>query len=364
MLKPLLFSFLVGIYSISICQISIEKTDFMLLGDTARISIAGTTGIDVSITGPTAVWDYSQLVATSQKLINPKAISQGGFLVQFTFGNIAPAKYSSNYYDSFGDIPFDAVAGFLPVNIEDYSIFTKITDDSVTYPGYSLRVDGNEVPFRSDTIEIPYYFPMEFGNSHNCRAYSKIDFNPYFDGIFIQYRQRATEVDGYGTLITPYGNFNAIRVKHTITEQDSLYFDLSGFATWLPINQPTTHIYEWWAKNEKVPVLTIETRMIMGDETVTGVQYKDIYLGLDASLSENELNFSIYPNPAIDKLTISGETNIEAIRIFNVSGREVNFYSGIQSNSIEFTIDHLESGIYFCVIETNAGKQVGRFIVR
>lgn len=345
-------------------QISILKSDFLLIGDTARVSVSPVTNVDFTTTGATSVWDFTILQAESQKLINPTPVSQSSILIQFNFGNFAPVRYASDYFDSNTDLPFAQAAGFLPVDIEDYSIFTKITNDSVTHPGYSLRVDGNEVPFRSDTIEVPYYFPLEFGDSYSGRAYSKINFNPFFDGIFIQYRQRETHVDGYGTLMTPYGNFSAIRVKHTIQEQDSLYFNFSGFAQWIPINQPTTHIYEWWAKDEKVPVLKVETRLITGTETVTSIEYKDIYLGLDASLTSNALTFDISPNPVSDHLTISSDQPFDRISIHTLSGQQVMHFSEIHQSHKVLDVSVLPSGIYFCIVERAGIQNVKRIIVQ
>jgi hypothetical protein len=345
-------------------QISIEKTDFLLVNDTARISVTTDENIDFSTTGVNSFWDYSNLIAESQQLLSPTPISMGSFAVQFQFGSMAPATYASDYYESFTELPFESIEGFLPVNFEDYYRFTKITDDSVSFPGYAFKVEGNDVPFRSDTIEIPYRFPMEFGDTYASRAYSKIDFNPFFDGIFIQYRQRSSIVDGHGTLITPYGTFDAIRVTHMIDEQDSIYVDLFGFAQWIPINQPRVFEYEWWAKNQKVPVLKIVTTETMGDQTVTNITYKDEYLGLDANLTEETMIFTIYPNPAENSIHITSNQKIHDIKVYSEMGAVLIEESNSNLNKTSIDLNHLASGTYFIHLHSNHEHVIRKFIIQ
>jgi hypothetical protein len=345
-------------------QISIEKTDFLLVNDTARISVTTDENIDFSTTGANSFWDYSNLIAESQQLLSPTPVTAGSFAVQFQFGPMAPMTYASDYYESFTELPFEAIEGFLPVNFEDYFRFTKITDDSVTFPGYAFKVEGNDVPFRSDTIEIPYRFPLEYGDTYASRAYSKIDFNPFFNGIFIQYRQRSTTVDGHGTLITPFGTFDALRVTHTIDEQDSIYVDLFGFAQWIPINQPRVFEYEWWAKNQKVPVLKITAAETMGDQTVTDITYRDEYLGLDASLAEEQMIFELYPNPAENILHIESNRAINKIMIYNEMGALL--YESSSPHHIQTSIDvnHFANGTYFIHLHSDHERVIRKFIIQ
>jgi hypothetical protein len=358
----LLFSFLFS--AISFGQITLESTDYLQSGDTARLSQATDPGIDFYSTGINSVWDFSYLQAETQTLFDPLLVANAGFLIQMRFGNFAPAEYMSDYYSSFSGLPFDQFGSFLPVNIEDVFRFTKISQDSISYTGYSMLVDSNEVPFQSDTIEVPMKFPMSFGDAYNGRAYSKVDFNPIFNGIFIQYRQRETVVDGYGSLITPYGSFNTIRVKHTVQELDSLYADLFGFATWIPLQLPTQNIYEWWAKDELVPVMKIETQFINGDEVVSLVEYKDTYLGLTNSIISTEINFELYPNPSNDELFIEANTAIQSIALYSADGKRILEEMGYSASQLRIDTSTIEGGNYLILVTTAAGQKMERIIIQ
>ena len=345
-------------------QITLEQTDYLQAGDTARLSQTTDDVIDFQTTGPNSVWDFSYLQAETQSLLDPFLVSSASLLVQIRFGSFAPTRYVSDYYNSYTGLPFDQFGNFLPVNIEDIYRFTKINNDSISFPGYSLLVDGNDVPFQSDTIEVALRFPLNYGDSYDGRAYSKVDFNPIFNGIFIQYRQLATEVDGYGSVLTPYGSFNAIRVKHTIEEQDSLYADLFGFATWIPLNLPTQRIYEWWAKDESVPVMKIETQEINGDEIVTLIEYKDNYLGLTAQLPNEEMTLSVYPNPSSDVLHIETNSAIRQVELYSTTGKLVHHSAGNLSSSKDIDVSIFQEGTYILGVTTTTGKSYKQVIIK
>ena len=357
----LLCTFLI-VQLFSFAQPIIDSADFMNTNDTARVSIAMDQNIDFTSTGPNSVWDYSYLEAISQRLEKAFDLSGAGFLVNVQFGPNAPFDYQSSYYRPFDGLPFDQLGQFLPVNIENVSRVTKINSDSLTLTGYIITVDGNDVAFRSDTIETGYKFPMNYQDSWSSRGYSNIDFNPFFNGIFIQYRQRQSLIDGHGTLETPFGLFNTLRIHHEIQEQDSLYVDISGFSQWIPINR-TTHIYEWWSSDELRPVMQIQTEEINGNETVTEISYRDEYLGLDAGITNESIELSMYPNPAKTELTIETESNIQGIKIYNTSGEVVSSTKDVNSTSATISVNDLTSGVYLVYTSTTQGLNISKLVV-
>jgi hypothetical protein len=362
MTKIALLSIVLITHFISFSQPIIDSTDFMVANDTARVSIATDQNIDFASTGSNSVWDFSYLEANSQRLEKAFDLSNGGFLVNLQFGSNAPSQYQSSYSRPYGGLPFDQLGQFLPINIESVNRVSKIDSDSLTYTGYIITVDGNSVAFRSDTIETGYKFPMNFQDSWNSRGYSNIDFNPFFNGIFIQYRQTETVVDGHGTLQTPFGMFNTLRVHHETQEQDSLLVDIQGFSQWIPINR-TTHAYEWWTADQMRPVMRIQTEEILGDETVTEISYRDEYLGLDAGLNKESINLSMFPNPAKTELNIETESNIQLINIYNTNGEIVKSTKELNSTSASISINDLSSGVYMVYTTTTQGVNISKLIV-
>lgn len=63
----------------------------------------------------------------------------------------------------------------------------------------------------------------------------------------------------------------------------------------------------------------------------------------DAQLNTNQL--SVYPNPSINYINISGLTNIQNYSIYNVLG--IKIQTGTTSNTEKVDIQNLNNGLYF-----------------
>lgn len=339
-------------------QIDITNADFATGGDTVRMSQASDNGYDYLSTGAGYVWDFSALTADAQILKDFLPTADAPTFIQYLLGTFAPLNYQSTYYIESTAIPIAEITSFLPVTIDNIYQFTRLTVDSATSVGFSMSINGNNIPFKSDTIETRYDFPLQFGNTHFSRGYTFIDFNPIVDAVWVSHRTRTTVVDGYGMITTPYGTFNALRIKHDIIEIDSLYMVLPIIGgTWIPLPIPPSHEYEWWTNNEKEPILKFITSDIMGNETITAIEYKDIYLGLDAGISELEIEFNIYPNPAVNELTISTIGEISSVKLIDSKGSVVFEKSVSHETSVVVDVAKYPVGVY--QIEITSGSKTG-----
>ncbi|MDP5099105.1 MAG: T9SS type A sorting domain-containing protein [Crocinitomicaceae bacterium] len=350
-MKTTLLTFLALIPTILFSQITLTSADFATANDTVRISKATDNSIDFSTTGANYTWDFSYLTFDSQLRRDYAPATGLPILINFVFGPMASNNYKATYFLPSTDLPIDQLGTFLPITISDVVQYSKKTNDSITSIGLSLQINGNGIPVKSDTIETRYAFPLNYGDNHYSRGYTRLDMNPIYDAIWIQYRQRYTEVDGWGSVSTPYGTFDALRLKHTITETDSLRISFNGNPFWLPIPVPESHIYEWITNGEKDAIMRIVTTLAGGNETVTSIEYKDF--NLTASLNELELAFEIYPNPAGDFITISNVSKDDSYYIVDAQGKIVQ--NGSVNGKIDIT--SLSNGTFEIVVESN--HQIG-----
>jgi hypothetical protein len=363
-MKIVLLLLSISLYTFASAQITLTKDDFASGGDTVRMSQATDPAIDYASTGAAYTWDFSNLTADNQLIKDFRSMSGAPTFVQFLFGPFAPSKYQASYYIESTALPIAQLTSFLPVSIENLYGFTRRSADSLTSVGYSMVVSGNDIPFQSDTIETRYDFPLNFGNTHFSRGYTLVDFNPILDAKWNQHRTRTTEVDGYGSITTPYGTFDALRIKHDITENDSLYYTFPFIgATWLPIPIPASHEYEWWTNGEKEPILRITTSEIVGNETVTAIEYRDIDRQLDAGLNEMQLLMDIYPNPVQHTLTISSQHTMNSIDVIDANGKMIKHLE-IDSISYLLNVSDLEVGSYRLVVKSASGLGIKSFIKR
>jgi hypothetical protein len=345
----------------SFAQITVNSSDFATGGDTVRISITNGTGLDFSTTGPNKNWDFSSLVPTSQFLDTFHTTSTIPLFAQFVFGNFAPTKYKASYFKDATSLPLSQLT-FLPVTINNIFQYTRLTADSMTSVGYSMVINNNEIPYKSDTIEKNYDFPIQYGNTTYSRGYTKIDMNPVYNAILKQHRVHSSSVDGWGSIKTPYGTFNALRIKHEIIEIDSISLTVASFPTTLPLQNPLRREYEWWTNGEKAPILKISTSETQGIENITAVQYRDIYRGLDASLINLKSNSILFfPNPSSEDLTIINDGSIKKIEITDLQGNKVIEFEDLKSQSNKINIAILQKGFYLLQIETSKGTIVQSF---
>jgi hypothetical protein len=363
-MKILLLLASVLVYTYASSQITLTKDDFATGGDTVRMSQATDPTIDFASTGAAYTWDFSNLTLNSQIIKDFRSMSGAPTFVQFLFGPFAPSKYQASYYSESTALPIAQLTSFLPVSIDNLFGFTRRSADSLTSIGFSMVVSGNDIPFQSDTIETRYDFPLNYGNTHFSRGYTLVDFNPILDAKWNQHRTRTTEVDGYGSITTPYGTFDALRIKHDITENDSLYYTFPFIgATWLPIPIPASHEYEWWTTGEKEPILRITTNEILGNETVTAIEYRDIDRYLDAGLNEIEMVMDVFPNPVQKELTIATLSPMNSIDIVNASG-ELVLHLNVNSTKETIQLTELAVGAYQVIVQSETGLGIKSFIKR
>ncbi len=340
-------------------QITLSNSDFADGGDITAMSTAIDPTIDYTTTGANQIWDFSNLIPTGQTVRDYQLLSGASFLVQFVFGSFASADYQATNFLPSDALPLSQISTFLPITISDVNAYSKNSGDSITSVGLSVVVEGNEVPFASDTIETKYKFPLNFNDTYYSRGYSKLDMNPVFNGVWIQYRQRNSIVDGWGNITTPFGNFDVLRIDHFITELDSLIFEIQGFPVAIELPIPDSHEYEWIAVGQKEPILRITTSIIQGLETVTDIEYRDV--NLSASIEELNNKLSIYPNPSNNLIMVDNIEGESSYSVFSIEGKIVLKGSlSVVSNSID--ISKLENGTYSIVVINEGTSLINSFV--
>ncbi len=334
-------------------QLTLSVNDFGTAGDTVRISQAQAGNLDFMSTGANFTWDYSSLVATSQYLKEFKPIGFASFLVFGTYGPIAASNYQASYFNPTNDLPLDQLSQFLPVELSDLNQYSKRTADSITSLGYSIAVNGQGVPFKSDTIETRYKLPLNYNDSHYSRGYTYIDLNPVIDFKIKQYRQRTTLVDGWGTIITPKGTFPALRVRHDINEIDSVYQTFFGAGQWFGAPPIQRVEYEWFTNGEDEWIMkATET-----NGNINLVEYQEDYLGLDASIDEFTMDVQVGPNPSSGEVEIQSNTQISYVEVMDAMGRQVMNLQGLNTNALNINVEHLSQGVYRIVLHNNQSSK-------
>lgn len=325
-------------------QITVNQGDMPLEGNHyLQGVVADFTGVDQSVTGANATWDYSNLVAISTDTVTTVSVSATPVAYQFFFNNIFiyPDHYS-NYAVEAADIDG---GGF--VTLSDRYEYFKQDGTGHKLTGFGANINGVPTSVRYDNVDVIYDFPMTFGNVDSSFADYLITV-PTF-GTYGQDIYRKKEVDGWGSLTTPYGSFDCLRVKTTLNLTDTIYSDNFMFGT--SFDRPEQVIYDWVTNGEGIPVLT----MVENAGTLSEVRFKSASWPVNVDEQEN-MKLHLYPNPTIEKLVLTSQGQ-EAYSIIDSNGNLVQAGS-LEEGANELNVATLTSGIYLIVTSNGSGTFV------
>jgi hypothetical protein len=212
--------------------------------------------------------------------------------------------------------------------------------------------------------------PMTFGSNSSC--FYKYGLEIPGIGYYGQSGTRTNVVDGWGSLTTPFGTFQTIRLKSTIDAEDTVYNNsLQGGAN---IPRPLKHEYKWLANGKKIPVLKIETTVIAGNETISTVRYMDSTRSDVPQLGVAENTFRLksnaYPNPCVNELNIAYQlpANLTIkMTLTDMVGKTVVTVLNEKQNSGSYkqkiNTSDLSPGVYFLSLQAGDYKETRKIIV-
>lgn len=330
-MKTVLFGFVLCTEAL-FAQITINSSDMPVANDTIRYSVVTNfTGITPKPTGANHTWDFSGLQYSSQTVDTFVSIlSTGLYAFQFPTSSFA---IKSN-------LPAVSLGG-IAVNY-DYDFYKKSTS-AYMLSGLGANVSGLPLGVPYSILDTIYRFPLDYG--YNGATSSAFGVTVPTLGHYSGVKTRVDTVDGWGTLITPYGTFNVLRIKSVVNETDSIFVTQFGLGLKLPL--PTRTEYSWLANGKKTPLLKI----IVTGTAISEVQYQDSVRNIPTSIAgygEMNAQFSFYPNPAKDKINVSFNLlNRESVTIviYTLDGKRAGeyFYKGLNKGTHEITLPLPES---------------------
>lgn len=108
-----------------------------------------------------------------------------------------------------------------------------------------------------------------------------------------------------------------------------------------------------------------ETPFLDVDEIRVGTTWASVTpatTGIKEISNENEIK--VYPNPAVNFVTISAKESISNVNIYDFQGKIVSEYDFNETNDIKLNISELAHGIYSIVANTSNGKYFSSKILK
>jgi hypothetical protein len=351
---------------------SITMADMPTAGDSLRLSQAAivlpASAPALTLNGANKIWNYAGLVAAAQRVERYPSVTAAATGAQLlTFG----LPFGANRANLASPRDLGVAGGVLPVS-DPYEFFLSSTNNFRSV-GFGVTFGGLALPItylsqaRQDVI---YHLPQAYGNAADAS-------DSYFEiaipgtGALSRRRKRSNLPDAWGTLTTPFGTFQTLRVVTTIVDRDSVVF---GTTTIPATTLPTQREYKWLAKGVHVPILTITTTEIAGNQQITSIEYRDIYrrfvplAGRDAATNAV---LSAAPNPSAAgeavRLTVPAGSGPLTVAATDVVGRQVFSRSFGSGAGTTLTLDAAAFGSFRGVLlltVTTAQGTATRRVVR
>jgi len=329
-------------------QIVITSDDMPVPGDTLRKSITAILdGTNYQQGGPDQTWLFDELTVVSQQVDTFVNVNETPSIYQIFFNN----QFIYPDYKSTVAFKLSQYTAIPTVELTDSYLFIKVTDEDIREVGYGVTLQGIPLPIQLQQIDTIYRFPLEYGDIDS--AHSLLSIGVPNLGYLMVSKFRRNTVDGWGTLTTPYGEFQTLRVKTEILEYDSLYVDTLGMG--MPLTRNIIE-YKWLANGFHEPVLQVtEEGFIITASYIDSV--RSTFLNVPEE-KNRKYDFSVFPNPSSDYLSVSYE-------LFEDADVKISLYSIYGNEMKRFAQTHQERGLYNRVLYLKEnGFRPGIYLIR
>jgi hypothetical protein len=233
---------------------------------------------EVSKTGENITWDLSangDLNTHPNQIVSPsQAIDQVTFLTICSVSGISFLECFTIWSQTEQALLLKDSVSLFGFTLVDLQRYQNKTNNLLLENFFGFTVDFTGEPTQAvivyqspDTI---FHFPIAYSNSWTSDVDWMIDLSAIGQNIMYKSNQnRTSEVDAWGTLMTPYDTFtNVIRLRSEIEHQDTLYTDSLA----VPVNI-TQLEYMWFDTAYKLPVMVANGVVQDSFEIINSIEY-------------------------------------------------------------------------------------------
>jgi len=341
----------------AIAQITITSDDIVGAGATVILGVDTTSPFTAGPGGADQNWDFSSVLTQAYDtmwFMNP---GQTTFPDAYPAANLAARIYMEDAFMYFNS------------NSQEFSIL-----------GGMMRMDelpGLDLYAPITPKEVIAAFPMDYLDNYTQSFVQEIRApNPIpalgFDSVMIKmYTTQTTIVDAWGTVTTPLGSFEALRVRDNSTMIDSIFAFMLGSWNLLETDGDVDEDYSWWTDEPGIgyPVLELNVDTETGFvEDVYFLKQEPVYGVSEPALERSAM--VLYPNPCSDVVRLRyliHDIGYLKSDLFDISGRKIlelinqNLMPG--DHEIEIDVSSLSNGMYFVRAQVGNSVEVQKLVV-
>ena len=332
-------------------QITITANDFPHAGMLVVRNIDSTTAISPGSAGTGKVWNFSNLIPSyDDSTLYMMPGGQPG-IENHPNANLVTKDldYDINYEGGYNYIFYETTPGGWLVQGQEL----KISFWGMTIAWHMF--------YEPPALILPLPFTYNSANSQTTtwKLYAATGFGgTVIDSVLTINHTTVSQIaDASGTMITPEGSFEALRVyQHTEIIDSS--FKYNAGSGWVFDNSGFTVLdsYYWYANGiGEIGSLILDDKKGSGEFSFFK---SSVIVGQEELRAADDLK--IYPVPAYDKLNIESPVPIEKVEIYNQTGALLMS----ENKATELNISKLLPGIYFIKIYTSKNVSTRKFVRR
>lgn len=321
-------------------QVTIVRNDLPIINDTVRITNTDISGIDYTQTGANFAWNFSQLPARGEEIMEYKAALQTDYRLYFL---------GLTYFGlKGGDL---TIGGY---GLKDIYNFYEIDNSKYGIKGIGVKFQDAPLAAVYSKLDKIFSLPLRFGQKDSNQYAFKVEIPSL--GTYKGDGVRVTEVDGWGDITTPYGTFPCLRTKSVVNGTDSIIATVFGFEVKLGL--PVAKVeYQWWAKGQKSPVMSVEGRTVGSNFIPVKTYYRGTEINIPTSVQSPQLSleWNMYPVNGQKgwNISIPNEYLGSDLHIYHLNGQLVQSLK--LHNNIQQISSQGPSGMYIAVLNNHQG---------
>lgn len=349
MIKKLLSTtFVIAAGLSATAQITVTATDVGSIGDQVQqaVDTLPPTGIMPGPKGANQTWNFNNL---SQDYVD---------VLTFTNPNWTPDASSFPNANLAVETPW----GHVYMNNQVGSA----TIEGVSGDPFGLGVN---MVLKNTPPELMMTWPAMYNNTSSSAfvtsgtffvGYTDPSTGAYIDSAkVVSHVTKLDSIDAWGSLTTPLGTYNVLRVKEFRRTNDTVFAKYPFIGYQVAFTQQDSSLtYSWWTNGMDFPVVQFD--MDIPNDTVQRVTWLKANTNATGIAEAGAGEVSIYPNPASDELTLSvNTTNAVFVSIYDMTGKKLRTID-ISSSTLRIDVRALSAGVYFYSVTDQAGAILKR----
>lgn len=168
-------------------------------------------------------------------------------------------------------------------------------------------------------------------------------------------------VDAWGSLTTPLGTYNVIRMKETKVSHDTtdaFITLLGGWQNGIDTNADSSASYTWWANGVGFPLVEARMDSLALNNVTWLLAPPASTVGISEATAMIPVN--VYPNPAQTEINLMmPSANVKAVKIYDITGRLTGTFA-ITADVTTINTAELANGSYTYTVIGNDNEVMNR----